>query len=624
LIFLDGPFLLLTAPRCYNHTPWKIPMFQAELTSASNQLRHAIESAKLPRPESIQWAPTPFHGEWGYGTAVCFQIAAIEARSDVKIKVPERAHQIAERLVQELIASELGTFVAVRGYINVIIPPAHFAQRVIDTILDQADRYGAGDTKSDRVMVEYAQPNTHHSFHIGHARNALLGESLSRIVEFAGYPTIRASYPGDIGLGVITCLWGYLKFYKGQEPEGIHERGQWLAKIYTEANRLLSSNDTETEEEVSQRIAYDNERRELLKRWDQGDPEILQLWRETRQWSLDELDAILSLLGIKIDVYFFESEVDEPAKEIVEELIQLGIAEDGRPEEPVVIHIDEKLGLEKEKYRTVVILRSDGTTLYLTKDLALAKEKIETYHIDRSVYVVDVRQSLHFQQAFKILELWGFPQAEKCYHLAYGFVTLPEGAMSARRGNVILFMDVYEEATRRAAAIIAEKNPDLAGEARQEVAEQIGLGALAYSMLSVDNNKDIVFNWDSALNFDGQTAPYIQNAHVRANSILRKAGGHPDAAVYDYEFDAAEIELIDLLSRFGSIVEKAAEDYKPLYLATYAYDLAKAFHLFYHAVRVIQAEVPSIRDARLRLTAATKQTLANTLDLLTIKAPDVM
>lgn len=600
-------------------------MFEQELSSASELLFKAIEASNLPAPDRIEWQPTPFEGDWGYGTAACFQIAAAEARAGSKISVPERAQQLAEILVYAVGSiPEFGKVEAVGGYLNVNIPPARFAQKVIDSILQDRDRYGAGDPKDDRVMVEYAQPNTHHSFHIGHARNAILGESLARIVEFAGYPTVRASYPGDIGLGVITCLWGYLKFYKGQEPDGIHERGQWLAMIYTEANQLLTPRDDESQEETEQRIQYDKERRDLLKRWDQGDSEIVELWRETRQWSLDELEAILSLLGIKIDVYFFESEVDEPSKAIVEELIQLGVALDGRPSEPVIIHIDEKLGLKQEKYRTVVILRSDGTTLYLTKDLALAKEKIETYHIDRSVYVVDVRQSLHFQQAFKILELWGFPQAEKCYHLAYGFVTLPEGAMSARRGNVILFMEVYEEATRRAAMIIAEKNPELTGEARQQVAEQIGLGALAYSMLAVDNNKDIVFDWDAALNFDGQTAPYIQNAHVRANSILRKAGGYPDSATYEYTLEPAEIELIDLLSRFGNVVEKAADDYRPLYVATYTYDLAKAFHLFYHAARVIQAESPSIRDARLRITAAAKQTLANALYLLTINAPDVM
>jgi arginyl-tRNA synthetase len=250
--------------------------------------------------------------------------------------------------------------------------------------------------------------------------------------------------------------------------------------------------------------------------------------------------------------------------------------------------------------------------------------KFEEYDVDRSIYVVDVRQSLHFQQVFKILELWGFPQAEACFHLAYGFVTLPEGAMSSRQGNVILFMDVLEEAERRVNDVIAEKNPDLHEETRAEVVRQVGLGALQYSMLSVDNNKDIVFNWDDALSFDGQSAPYIQNAHVRASSILKRAGQIPNNANHNYVMDPTEIDLIDKISQFPAVVERSAEEYKPLSIATYAYELARVFHLFYHSARVIQAEDQDIRAARIRLTAAARQTLANALTLLGIKAPSVM
>ncbi|MCK5053894.1 MAG: arginine--tRNA ligase, partial [Anaerolineales bacterium] len=224
----------------------------------------------------------------------------------------------------------------------------------------------------------------------------------------------------------------------------------------------------------------------------------------------------------------------------------------------------------------------------------------------------------------KILELWGFPQAEKCFHLAYGFVTLPEGAMSARKGNVILFMDVLTEAERRVRAIIAEKNPNLTGEQRETVVRQIGLGALIYGMLSVDNNKDIVFNLDEALSFEGQSAPYIQNAYVRANSILRKVDGLPESTSFDYELDPTEIELIDVISRFPTVLQKAAEEYKPLLIATYAFELGKAFHLFYHAVRVLQADVEQKINARLRITAAAKETIAIALKLLGIEVPEAM
>ncbi len=243
--------------------------------------------------------------------------------------------------------------------------------------------------------------------------------------------------------------------------------------------------------------------------------------------------------------------------------------------------------------------------------------------MDRSIYVVDFRQNLHFQQAFKILELWGFPQAPKCYHLSYGYVTLPEGSMSSRRGRVVLFKDVADEAYRRVHAVIDEKNPDLPQDLRDTVARQLGLGALVYSMLAVDNVKDIEFSYDDALSFDGRTAPYIQNAHVRANSILKKAGALPTAAGFDYALHPLEVELIDLVARFPAAVQSAANEYKPLHMANYAYELAKTFHSFYHEAPVLQAE-PAVRAPRLCLTAAVRQTLANALRLLVIQAPDVM
>jgi arginyl-tRNA synthetase len=600
-------------------------MFESEQQSITTKILEFCQNNEVPVPEEIQWKPIPFSGGWGISTSF-FQIAAQEARSGKKVNVPMRAQELAAEVAVHMgQPAGFDRVEAVKGYLNLYFSPGDFSRRVVDTVFEAESDFGRGQPKDERVMVEYAQPNTHHSFHIGHYRNAILGETLSRLVEFAGFDTIRASYPGDIGLGVITVLWAYDKFYKGQEPKDIHERGQWLLKIYVEATALLTEKDGETPEETAQREAYDAERREMYRKWDAGDSYVRDLWLETREWSMEELCDILAMMDIDIDVWFFESDVDDPSKEIVEELVEKGIADDERPEGgPVIVKIDEKLGLKKEKYRTNVILRNDGTTLYLTKDLALAKEKFEKHQVDRSVYVIDVRQSLHMQQTFAILNLWGFPQAEKCYHLGYGFVSLPEGAMSARRGRLVLFKDVADEAIRRVLSEIAEKNPDLPEDQRQDVAMQVGMGAMAYAMLSVDNNKDIVFKIEEALSFDGHTGPYIQNAHVRASSILRKAGELPDNAKFDYELAAHEIELIETISRFPAVVQQAANEYRPLVMATYSFELATAFHSFYHAVPVIQADTPAIRGARLRLVKAAQITLANALRLLTIRAPDVM
>ena len=605
-------------------------MFNTELQAIETQVRAYCSQNGLPDPGPFQWNPIPFTDKWGISTSF-FQLAALEARScaDRSIQrapVTQRAQEIAAGVAEKIgIPPGFARVEAIKGYLNLYFSPADFSRQVMDTVLVQGNSFGRGAPKEEHVMVEYAQPNTHHSFHIGHYRNAVLGEALARLVEFAGFDTIRASYPGDIGLGVITVLWIYQKFYQGQEPEGIHQRGQWLLKLYIEATQLLEPKENETPVEKARREAYDAERRDLYRKWDTGDLQVRQLWLKTREWSLEELRDILYTLDIHIDVWFFESEVDEPSKKIVEELIDLGIAEDLRPEEPVIVAIDAKLGLNKEKYRTGVILRSDGTTLYLTKDLALAKEKFEKYHVDRSIYVIDVRQSLHMQQTFKILELWGFEQAKKCHHLGYGFVSLPEGAMSARRGRLVLFKNVADEAVRRVLIEIEEKNPSMPLEQRKEIAMQIGLGALAYAMLSVDHNKDIVFDMDAALNFDGRTGSYIQNAYVRANSIVKKGGGQiPDPATFDLKLTNHELNLIDLVSRFPAIVQQAAEEYRPLVMANYAYDLAEVFHSFYHAVPVLQAENEATRQARLRLVAAIRQVLKNTLHLLDMVAPDVM
>ena len=606
-------------------------MFDQERQFIETRISEYCAANGLPAFGVLTWSPIPFNGEWGISTSF-FQMAAQEGRlrrerGEAGINVAQRAQELATGAAALIGVPPGFTHVeAVKGYLNLYFATAEYARRVIQEVLEQGADFGRGAPQSERVMVEYANINTHHSFHIGHYRNTILGEALARLVEFAGFDTIRASYPGDIGLSVITVLWIYRKFYLGKEPQGVHERGQWLMRLYVDANVLLEAKADDTPAQTAQREAYEAERRDIYRRWDAGDPEIRELWLKTRQWSLDELADILRLMDINIDVWFYESDVDEPSKGIAEDLIRMGIADDERPNGgAVIVKIDEKLGLTKEKYRTNVILRSDGTSLYLTKDLALAKVKFDTYHVDRSVYVVDIRQSLHLQQAFKILELMGYKQAEKCHHLGYGFVSLPEGAMSSRRGRIVLFKDVYDEAARRVLAEIERKNPDLPADQRQAVAEQVGLGALAYAILSVDNNKDIVFDVESALNFDGHTGPYIQNAHVRANSILKKAGGEiPASTGFEYELSIHEIQLIDKISRFPDQVQQAAREYRPLLIASYAYELANTFHSFYHAVPVLQAESEPIRLARLRLVAAARQTLANALHLLSIAAPQVM
>jgi len=364
-------------------------------------------------------------------------------------------------------------------------------------------------------MVEYSNPNTHKAFHVGHLRSAILGESLARILDFAGYDVVRANYIGDMGLHVIKWLWNYMHNHMGEKPP--ENTTSWMGDLYSEAVQRLES-DPELEVEV----------RDLYSRWDQRDPEVVALWEETRQWSMDHFKEMYAILDIHFDRWYSNSEMEQPGKKVVQQLIEKGIAEDERSEDgPVIVRIDEKLGLEVEKYRVLVVLRSDGTALYATEDLALAIQKFEDYQLESSIYIVDVRQSLHFQQVFKTLEIAGYPWANRSQHLPYEVVNLPGNVvMASRDGTIVLLELLIEEAVQRAMQTVEEKNPSLSEEEKGAVAEAVGLGALKYPMLARDNAKIVTFDWQSALDFNGQAAPYIQYAHVRANSILRRLDDH--------------------------------------------------------------------------------------------------
>jgi len=586
-------------------------MFEKEQQQVDQQILAIFKANGLPEPK-LAWGWIPFNGQWGIATSF-FQVAAQEARAGKKVNVNLRAGELAE-----MTAAALGTpagferVEAVKGYLNLYFSTDQYACRVIDSVLSEGAAFGSSPARGERVMVEFSQPNTHKAFHVGHLRSAILGDTLCRILSAAGYSVVRANYPGDIGLHVIKWLWNYRKHHDEEQPE--KDITRWMGSVYADASRRLEEN-PELESEV----------RALYASWDRRDPEVVSLWQETRQWSLDGFDQMYELLDIHFDIYYFNSMVEHPGKEVVNELIQKGIAQDERPDGPVIVKIDELLGLKEDKYRVLVVLRSDGTALYATEDLALARRKFADYpDLVKSIYIVDVRQSLHFQQVFKTLEIAGDPWAVKCQHVPYELVSLPGNVvMASREGTVVLLEDLIREATTRALQVVEEKNPDLPAETKQAVAQAVGIGAIKYPMLARENAKQVTFDWQSALDFNGQAAPYIQYAHVRANSILRKAGGAIPESWQPYPLAASEIQLIDLLSRFPKEVVRAAAEYKPLLIANLAYDLAKTFTDFYNECPVITADEP-LRKGRLRLTAAARQALANALRLLGIQAPEAM
>lgn len=585
-------------------------MLEKIKTRTTNEITAYLETQGITAPD-LDLRQIPFSGEWGLAVPL-FPVAAAEARSGKRVHVPKRAQALAEALVKSLDADSLGfsRMEAVNGYLNLYFSTASYARQVVDQVLDEGARFGHHDSTGETIMVEFSQPNTHKSFHVGHLRNVILGGSVCRILEAAGAKVIRANYLGDIGLHVVKWMWNYLKNHRGEEPD--RDKTHWMNAIYAEADRLFQ--EPENEAEV----------RQLYARWNQRDPDVVALWKKTRQWSLEGFEQIYDRLGEHFDRIYFESEVEEPGVALVEGMIREGLAQDARPEEPVIVDLDALAGTD-DTYRVLVVLRSDGSSLYATKDLPLAIQKFEEYDLDRSIYVIDVRQSLYLKQIFKTLELLGYDWADKLYHLPYELVNLPGNVtMSSREGTVVLFDDLVQEATTRAKAIVEQKNPELAEAAKDAIAEAVAMGALKYSMLSRDNTKVVTFDWETALDFNGQAAPYIQYAHVRAGSILRKAGEKlPEDVEFPQALEKAEADLIELIMRLPGDISRAAEELRPLVIANLAFDLARTFNDFYNTCQVLNAE-SAVRAYRLRLVAAARQAIATSLSLLGIEAPDVM
>ncbi|MBV8087373.1 MAG: arginine--tRNA ligase [Chloroflexi bacterium] len=555
-------------------------------------LRDAFAAAGV-QVDEVPLRKVPNAAGWGFATQLALKHGG------------KGAQQLAETVASIADASPLFERTeAVRGFVNVYVGVSSAAQQVMDAVLTEGDRYGAGEQKTDHYMVEYSCPNTHKEFHVGHLRTTAFGDAVARLLRFSGYPVETDTYIGDIGAHVLRCLWCLTKYHEGEEPPA--DRLDWLGKIYSEAVRRI-------EEEAGAK----DEIAEMFHLWERGDIQLLQLWRETKQWSLDELERIYRQLDVHFDHWFFESEVEAEGNRIAQELIDRSIAEysDGLP----IVRLDN-LGV-------LPIRRSDGTSLYQTKELALSMRKFREFGIDKSIVVSDVSQTLYFKQVYKVLELYGFEHAGDLVHLSYERVNLPEGKMSSRLGNIVTYEDIAEDAIERVNAIVAEKNPALPLDERHAVAEQVAISALKFAMLSVSNTSVITFDWERVLDFDGYAGPYIQYAYVRANRILQRAtesGLSRDGAAAPPEVQPVERQLLETMADFPNQIARATDQRSPVIVATYIFELAKQFSDFYQALRVLQEPDPAVRAFRLRLTECVKQVLGNGLAVLGLARPESM
>jgi arginyl-tRNA synthetase len=589
-------------------------MFDREQQQLEELILRILANHDIPAPEELKWSSIPFAGEWGAATAF-FQVAADEARNGKPVKVPVRAQEIAELVRSNLtLPAGFTRAEAVRGYLNLYYQTGEFSRRVVDAALDDGEDFGRGTPTGELVMVEFSQPNTHKAMHVGHMRTMLLGDVAANILQFSGSEVVRANYFGDFGRDVIKWMWNFAKRHAGEAPPEQNVT-RWMGDLYAESTKMLAE-DPDGEAEILAMFA----------RWEAHDPEVRELWRTTRQWSLDGFNEIYEIFEIKFDQLYYESQMEAKAKHAVMDLVKAGIAIDERENGgPVIVKLDELLGLDDETYRVLVLMRSDSTTLYGAWDLVLAKTKFEDYPLDRSIYVVDVRQSLHFKQVFKTLELAGWDKVDKVLHLPYEIVNLPGNVtMSSREGTVVLLEDLIREAIQRAYEVSEERNPELDEAARQEVALAVGIGAIKFPLLARDNTKIATFDWESALDFNGRAAPYLQYAYVRTNSLLKRAEETlPVSMTPEHELDPREVALIEMISTWPQVVQRAAQDLKTLEITNFSYDLSKAFNEFYNTCPVLKAE-GEVRAFRLRLVAAARQTIGNSLRVLNIPTPEVM
>ncbi|GAB4319974.1 MAG: arginine--tRNA ligase [Promethearchaeota archaeon] len=535
----------------------------------------------------------------------CFFLAKELRRSPVQI-----AEEVAANLRSHLADFPLLARVESNGpYVNFFVDPASRAENTLRAILASPGEYGgaAGSGDGGVVVVEYPSPNTNKPLHVGHVRNLLLGQTISRVLKFRGRDVRQVNLYNDRGIHICKSMLAYQRWGNGSDPKGEgvkpdHFVGKYYSRFTKEANEDPSLND---------------EAAEMLRAWEAGDPGVRALWKKMNEWAYEGFRQTFEYFGVRFDRVYHESDLYEGGKREVLKALEAGTFE-RREDGAVVARLQEKYGLPDK-----VLLRADGTTVYMTQDVYLARRKWEDFKPDLSILVVGNAQTLHFQRLFKVLELLGVPG--KHYHFAYGMISLPEGRMGSRYGNVVLADDLIAELRKLAERAVRQRHPELDGEECRRRATAIAMAALRFKILLYDPAKNFVFDPEESIGFEGETGPYVQYVHARASSILEKAGvTEVDARGVDVSLLSHEKEnaLVELLERFPTVVGQA-ENFKLHLLARYLLDLCQAFNEFYHNCDVIHAP-RGLRDARLALVKATKEVVKTGLELFGIEPLEKM
>jgi len=540
--------------------------------------------------DMMEIPPQPNMGDYAFP---CFQLAKVMRKAPNMI-----AKELAEKVEKDNIVEKAE---AAGGYLNFFVNKEEFIKQVINQVIQQGDKYGSSDEGEGKtVLVEFSSPNIAKPFHIGHLVNTITGNAIEKIFKHLGYNTVKLNHIGDYGTQFGKLISAYKRWGNDEviEKDPINE----LMNIYVKFH-----------EEAEKDPTLEDEGRYYFKKLEEGDPEAVALWEKFRELSLKEFKKLYDDFNIDFDSYAGESFYTDKMPEVIDILREKNLLKESSGAQIV--------DLEQFNLPPCIILKSDGATIYATRDLAAAIYRKRTYDFYKCLYVVGNTQALHFKQVFSVLKLAGFDWADDCVHIGTSLVKFADRKLSTRKGDVIFAKEVVDEAVEKTLEIINTKNPNL--ENKEDVAKKVGMGAIIYTFLKNNMDKDIVFSWEDMLNFEGESGPYVMYSYVRGKSILRKAENidiNPDLSNLKTD---DEFYLAKHLSLFKETVKQAAERYEPFVINRYVTELAKVYNKFYNTHPILTAD-KEVRDARLALTKAVTIVLATGLGLLGIQPPENM
>ena len=516
-------------------------------------------------------------------------------------------------------------FNVVKGFLNLSISPAYWLGLLHDIAADQDWGIRKETPESDLVMVEYSSPNTNKPLHLGHVRNNLLGYSLSCILQANGHKVVKTNIVNDRGIHICKSMLAWKKWGEGITPEKAGKKGDHLIgdfyvafdKHFKEEVKELMEKEGLSEDEAKEKSPLMAEAREMLRKWEQNDPEVRQLWKMMNEWVYAGFDETYKRLGVDFDKIYYESDTYLEGKDLVLGGLEKGIM--FRKDDGSVWADLTNDGLDHK-----LLLRADGTSVYMTQDIGTAKLRYQDYPIDKMVYVVGNEQNYHFQVLSLLLDKLGFKWGKDLTHFSYGMVELPEGKMKSREGTVVDADDLIDTMISGAAEMSAERLGEMSKEEAAEVARMVGLGALKYFLLKVDPKKNMLFNPKESIDFNGNTGPFIQYTYARINSVIRKAGDFNPDATPTAEPNQKESTIVQKVADFPSVVAEAGRNYSPAVIANYAYDLAKEYNQFYHDYSILREENKEVRDLRLLISYVVARTLKSAMSLLGIEMPERM